>query len=253
MQSSAGELPWPPRWVRPDGVFYFSLISPMSAPAKKKVAFFVDGYNLYHSIAGLSAHDSTKNYLKWVDLRALFQQFINKSTEEIADIYYFTAHPTHTRPDVQDRYNKLIRVYTEILGIKVLFGKFKEKKITCRCCHANWIHHEEKESDVNIAINLVEAAYEQRYDTLCLVTQDSDLAPAVKLARKVFQGQIRLISPPGRPPSNEISRVLRGKGIGKIKEIHLERALMNDKYVDTRTKRVIVRRPTEYDPPRQTH
>ena len=39
MQSSAGELPWPPRWVRPDGVFYFSLISHYVSSCKEKGRF----------------------------------------------------------------------------------------------------------------------------------------------------------------------------------------------------------------------
>ena len=48
--------------------------------------------------------------------------------------------------------------------------------------------------DVSLAIDLVQATHQQSYDHAVIVSQDSDLAPAVALARQVAQDQGRTIS-----------------------------------------------------------
>ena len=213
----------------------------------KRVAFYVDGYNLYHAIASIATKDPSKNYLKWVDLRKLFSFFINPNEEEISDIFFFTANPTHTRPDVQKRFYKLTIAYQRFLNIKAIYGKFKAKDEQCKNCSAKWVRHEEKESDVNLAVSIVRDAYEKRYDYAYIVTQDSDMAPAVKLAEKVNPGFLRLMTPPDKQPSRELSRILR-KRAAQIKEVHLQHALMPAQYTDD-SGQVIVTRPTEYTPP----
>lgn len=214
----------------------------------KQAVFLVDGYNFYHSIVELVKKDPSKNYLKWVDLRKLFTQFISDD-EEIADIYYYTAKPTHTRPDVQDRYEQLTKAYRMFLRIKVVYGKFKKKEKECKNCHVKWVQHEEKESDVNLAVQIVKNAYEKVYDTTYVVTQDSDLAPAVKLAEKVNAGHVKLLTPVGRPHSNEISRILGKKQKSQIKEHNLEHALMPEYFHDPKSGNIVIKRPTEYTPP----
>ena len=48
--------------------------------------------------------------------------------------------------------------------------------------------------DVSLAIDLVEATHQQRYDVATVVSQDSDLAPAVALAKQVAQNQNRTVA-----------------------------------------------------------
>lgn len=52
----------------------------------EKVIFFIDGFNLYHSIA----NERRFNKYKWIDLSKLANNFITKK-EHIEEIYYFTA------------------------------------------------------------------------------------------------------------------------------------------------------------------
>ena len=47
--------------------------------------------------------------------------------------------------------------------------------------------------DVSMAIDLVQTAHHQSYDLAIIVSQDSDLAPAVSLARQVAQAQTGLL------------------------------------------------------------
>ena len=213
----------------------------------KRVAFYVDGYNLYHSIAAFARANTSKNYLKWVDLRKLFSFFIDPHKEEIADIYFFTAIPTHTHPEVQKRFYQLTIAYQRFLKIKAIYGKFKAKNEQCKKCHAQWVRHEEKESDVNLAVSIVRDAYEKNYDFAYIVTQDSDMAPAVKLTEQVNPGYLRLLTPPGIHPSRELARILHKKA-AQIKETHLQHALMPAQYTDEAGNIVVVR-PAEYTPP----
>lgn len=50
---------------------------------------------------------------------------------------------------------------------------------------------QEKGVDVSLALDLVQATYEERYDIAIIVSQDTDFAPAVELARQVGTGQGR--------------------------------------------------------------
>ena len=50
---------------------------------------------------------------------------------------------------------------------------------------------QEKGVDVSIAIDLVRLTYEQTYETAIIVSSDSDLGPAIELAKEVANGQNR--------------------------------------------------------------
>jgi uncharacterized LabA/DUF88 family protein len=69
---------------------------------------------------------------------------------------------------------------------------------------ASWITYEEKETDVNIAIALVEDAVQNRYDTAILISGDSDLRPAVAAVKRL-RPEKRIVA--AFPPSRH-SRVL---------------------------------------------
>lgn len=213
----------------------------------EKVAFFVDGFNFYHAINGIAKNDRSKNYLKWVDLRSLFGLFLDKTRQEIADIYFFTARPTHIKKkQVLDRYDALIKVYESFLDIKVIKGKFKKKMTHCTRCKRNFEAHEEKQSDVNLCLYMLRFAFERKYDCLYLVSRDSDMAPVASIIKKQKLAKLRLLTPPELDPSSEISKII-GRG-GRIKEAHLKKALLKDVYTDERGK-IVVKRPSEYDPP----
>jgi len=67
---------------------------------KRRIACFVDGFNLYHALAELDYHPRTKkrlnqkNHFKWLDIKSMVSAFITPSNEEITDVYYFSAFAT---------------------------------------------------------------------------------------------------------------------------------------------------------------
>ena len=58
-----------------------------------RVAFFIDGFNLYHSL-----RDNAPE-CRWLNLRKLCEHYVDNRKETIVAIYYFSAI-AHWHPDV---------------------------------------------------------------------------------------------------------------------------------------------------------
>jgi hypothetical protein len=63
--------------------------------------------------------------------------------------------------------------------VRLIEGRFQDKPRECLNCGDRWIVYEEKETDVNIAIAMVEDAARDAYDSAILISADSDLRPVV--------------------------------------------------------------------------
>ena len=53
---------------------------------------------------------------------------------------------------------------------------------------------QEKGVDVSLALDLVQATYEQTYDAVVIVSQDSDFGPAVRLSKEIAKAQGRILT-----------------------------------------------------------
>ena len=156
----------------------------------KKVSFFIDGFNLYHSLK-----DFTPD-CKWLDLRKLCQHYI-KDGEEIEDIYYFTALATWNQSKVS-KHKDYIKML-ECKKIKIIYGKFKKVSRHCNFCNNEYNTHEEKRTDVNIALKLFSDAIKDKYDTAILISADSDLIPPIQEVRDLFiDKRVGVVIPLGR-------------------------------------------------------
>jgi len=167
--------------------------------AKIKVSFYVDGYNLFHGLD--KAFSDSKKYLKWLNIYKMFQnEFMNKTDSELVNVFYFSALPSHLPQDTLDTHNAY-RLALESSGVKYIGGKFKLKTKTHKCPNCKQItvyqEHEEKESDVNLALYILRDAYEKISDKLFVVTNDSDISPAIRMALQINPNlRIRILTPP---------------------------------------------------------
>ena len=71
--------------------------------------------------------------------------------------------------------------------------------------------HEEKETDVRIATQIVADAYEKNCDIAIIVSADSDMIPAVELAKAA--GQKLFIYFPPNHHSNNLAMMANGKPV----------------------------------------
>ncbi len=188
--------------------------------SKKRVICYIDGFNLYHSIDDLKPK---QNHLKWVNLFSLSEAFIKKTTEEIINVYYFTAY-AYWLPNAEKRH----RAYVDAIsyfGVTPIFGHFKDKPARCNACGAVWKTHEEKQSDVNLATYLIHHAHLDLYDKALIISADSDLCSVTQLVMDTFPNkEICVLVPPNRYNiTNEIRSVVSSQ---KIKLSHLKNNLM---------------------------
>lgn len=208
-----------------------------------RVECFVDGFNLYHAVENLGLP-----HLKWFDLRGLIEAFTDPVKHEIASVYYFSAYATWL-PTAYERHRQYVAAI-QARGVTPILGRFKEKDARCRSCRASYKTHEEKETDVNIALWLLNQAYKDTFDEAFIVSRDSDLTPAIKMVKEQFPSKsIKVISPPNAGHSKEIAGIVGRKKLASIKQIHLERSLLPQVVSDPKTGLVVARRPSAYTPP----
>jgi hypothetical protein len=149
----------------------------------------VDGFNLYHSVKGVSGG-------KWLDIRKLFGLIYPHLKNDLT-IYYFTAL-ANWLPESMRRHKIFIRAL-EFTQIIPLYGKFKPKERYCNRCERNYWGHEEKESDVYLASKLVQLAYDDAYEIGIVLSGDNDLTPAIRIVRERFpEKMIGVLLPIGR-------------------------------------------------------
>jgi uncharacterized LabA/DUF88 family protein len=163
------------------------------SPKKKKVIAFIDGYNLYHAMDDAGRHD-----LKWLNLWELCERLIhNDPRSELVGVFYFSAFATW-KPEQYARHRRYVSALKSA-GVKTILGNFKKKQRKCNRCQNEWTAHEEKESDVNIAIHLLDKAHNDEYDEALVLSADTDLTPAIKMVREKYKSKtIIAVLPPGR-------------------------------------------------------
>jgi len=204
----------------------------------ERVATFIDGFNLYHAI-----HDIGAPHLKWLNLWVLSDAFVYRRTQKLEGVYYFSAYATWL-PDAYKRHRAYVRAL-EAASVTVILGKFKEKDRKCLKCGHQWKAHEEKETDVSIAVSMLSPDIIDNYDRGILISQDSDLAPVVRVVEEQLHKPIKVVTPPNRRHSAELTKAASEKA--KIKIGHLVRCLFNEVVYDA-DGNLVVRRPVEYRP-----
>ena len=158
------------------------MASPSSvAPKKPRVIVYIDGFNLYYGVV----KDTPR--FKWLDLDRFCR--LLRPHDDIQAIRYFTALVGGPTKPNQEEY---LRALATTPRVNIVLGKFKAKKVRCRvsgCNHGGarkFQVPEEKRTDVNIAITMLDDAYQDRCDHLILFSGDSDLVPAVNMVRQRF-------------------------------------------------------------------
>ncbi len=172
----------------------------------EKVNAYIDGFNLYHSLKDLGW---SKYY--WLDTPKLLKGFL-RDDQVLNTVYYFTS------PSVNPESRKRQITYIEALErtslinsiqFKVIRGRFESEDVKCNICN-DYIRcqecdqlvsfYHEKETDVNISVQLLSDAYEDSFDVALLLTADSDQVGTIKTIKRLFYNskKVGVIFPPKR-------------------------------------------------------
>ena len=123
-------------------------------------------------------------------------------------------------------------------------ANFRKRRQECNHCGFVWTSREEKETDVNIAVHLINDAHRDRFDRAILITADSDLKPAIATIRaEIPVKRIFAVAPPGR-----FSRARDLKPWFEIKKGKVARHLLPARIIDD-TGNIVAVRPSHYEPP----
>lgn len=146
---------------------------------QKRCAVYVDGFNMYYGIMKF------RPAWKWLNLRSYFEWMCESHT--VAQIEYFTARigaESQSEQNKSHRQAAYLSALKTLTGFKITFGLFQRKGAMCQKCFGEYDFPQEKKTDVNIAIAMVTDAMRGAYDSMVLVSGDSDLHPACYWIKK---------------------------------------------------------------------
>ena len=152
---------------------------------KKRTIVYIDGFNFYYRCLRNTPY-------KWLDLSKFANTILSTDKHEILKIKFFTAKINQRSvdpqaPQRQESYLKALENFCP--NVEIIYGHFlsHSAKRPLSPPSKGWVDvmlTEEKGTDVNLAVHLLNDAWQDAYDCGVVVSNDSDLAEAMKLAKQ---------------------------------------------------------------------
>ena len=187
-----------------------------------RTAAFVDGLNLYHGL-----RDERLLKFRWLDIEGMVDSLaadaggsLGKSLDVDRVVYCTSLVANKQAARRQDVYLQALEQHCA--HIEILRGSYEEKSRQCTDCGASVGFQTEKQTDVNLAVEMVKEAAKpvgQRADIQLLVTGDTDLLPAVRAVRS-YGVDVVVIAPPARGRTRESFTAIASKYL-RVKRRHL--------------------------------
>jgi uncharacterized LabA/DUF88 family protein len=176
----------------------------------QKIVAYIDALNLYHS---LKENNWAKYY--WLDIPSLINKFV-KEDQRLEKIYYFTTIANKSKSQIT--YIEALQhvSVTRMISFSLVKGRFEQEDIRCNncgefafCkeCEEQITFSHEKETDVNISVQMLSDAYEENFDIAYLLTEDSDQVGTIKTIKNFFRSskKVGVIFPPRRKSNHLIN------------------------------------------------
>lgn len=165
------------------------------SPLKKRLAVYVDGFNVYYGIRGTP--------YRWLDLGRLSGLLV--PNVELVRIRYFTARITN-RPDdpaQAQRQDTYLRALRTLPNLTIHEGRFLASEV--RMALVNPPAHgaktvlvhktEEKGSDVNLATFLLVDGFRGEYEEAAVISNDTDLREPIAFTCKELGLPVTVLNP----------------------------------------------------------
>ncbi len=181
-----------------------------------KVIAYIDGYNLYYGL-----RDQGWKRFYWLNLQKLAEQFL-KPNQTLVETKYFTTIVKYP-DDKRRRQQVFLEALQTLPNLSVFYGHFLSDPVTCHQCGHTYTTHHEKMTDVNISVELMKDAFQDRFDVAFLISADSDLVSPVRTVQQLFpKKKVISIFPPGRF-SSALKRI--SAGTLRIGHVNLSKSL----------------------------
>jgi uncharacterized LabA/DUF88 family protein len=173
-----------------------------------RTIIYIDGFNFYYRAVKNTPY-------KWLDFKSLFQKLLSNKNQ-IVKIKYFTAlvsgKQNPQKPVKQQTFLRALKTY--IPELEIYYGHFLTHEVLAPLVKPigkkktiKIIKTEEKGSDVNIAVHLLNDAWLNEYDCGVIVSNDSDLAESMRLVKTQHSNKLLGLIIPGKGhPSKELMK-----------------------------------------------
>lgn len=158
----------------------------------QRIITYIDGFNLYF---GLKDKGWKRYY--WLNLQKLSQKLL-KNDQNLVLTKYFTSRVS-SPPDKVKRQGTFIEALETLSNFEIYYGKYQANSFECkRCKNVSQIQNE-KMTDVNIAVEMLSDAYQNKFDTAILISADSDLKAPIQKILELFPAKRIIVAfPPSR-------------------------------------------------------
>jgi uncharacterized LabA/DUF88 family protein len=202
----------------------------------ERVIVYIDGFNLYF---GLKEKGWRCYY--WLDIQKLCRKLLLLK-QRLVIVKYFTSRIKKASPAKRKRQSIYIEALQTLSDVKMYCGKYQLTPYKCRNCdYINEIP-EEKMTDVQLGVELVSDAYQDRYDTALIVTGDIDFVPSIEKVKAEFPNKrVIIVFPPMRYADE-----LRAAASGYL---HIGESLLKESQLPNeiiKTGGYALKRPTEW-------
>ncbi len=169
---------------------------------RRRIIVYVDGFNLYFRRLRNTPY-------RWLDLVALFKQKF--PDDDVVAVRYFTARVggkfDPLKPVRQQAY---LRALASTPLVKIHYGNFLTKparyKLIEPIINADGAVYEsvdvwrpeEKGSDVNLGVHMLNDAWKDSFDVAAVVTNDTDLVEPMKLVTELGK-KVFIVHPDANP------------------------------------------------------
>ncbi|MFZ9915621.1 MAG: NYN domain-containing protein [Phycisphaerales bacterium] len=171
-------------------------------------AVYIDGFNFYYGAA-------RPHGIRWVDLRRMAQHILGRRNR-VAQVFLYPA-PLHDRGGadgrIAERHELYLRAQRVAGGVEVVLGRHVTGSRRLPILRPDGttgdlvtvLQTVEKGTDVNLAVDLVHHALTRRFEAAVVVSNDSDLCSAVRIARTVGGIPVGIINPHIRRQSHHLA------------------------------------------------
>lgn len=165
-----------------------------------RTSIYVDAFNLYYGAL------KGTNY-KWLNIQTMCQHLLPGNN--ITSIKYFTAKVSArpNDPQIPLRQQMYLRAIQTIPTVEIMFGHYLTQTVKMRLAtpiqdatgqihkFVNVIKTEEKGSDVNLAVALMNDAHLNLLDVAVIVSNDSDLIAPIRIIRASMGKKVGVLNP----------------------------------------------------------
>ena len=211
---------------------------------KRRAALYVDGFNLYHPILRMGAGS---NHLKWACLWRLGENLAATKGQKLVKVVFCTAVPSvRQNAGQRDRHIKFNDAQ-RASGVTIIEGHYVPEKVEVAGIPTGETKWTEKQTDINVCLELIMDGLDDVYDVAMLLSADTDQVATARVFTdrlKPLGKSLLGVAPPDRSAPNGYSQYAIPSVV--LKRFDIERCIMPEEI--TYEGRMI-RRPDEYAPP----